>query len=110
MFTGNEDHTISFENAGKLTKNYRNQMNPEDKKGGFFGEKAILTLLSQQDCVGIRYYYGLNEKEEKKVQVLVIVGVDKNENDLVGEKYVCFEMALPCPDCCSNDNILNSDI
>ena len=61
-FTGNEEHTISFNKAAEMTKRYGDQMAKEDRKGGFFGKKAIEALLEQTDCVGIRYYYGLDEK------------------------------------------------
>ncbi len=103
-FTGNEVHNISFEDAAKLTKLYRDQMNEEDRKGGFFGRKAILALLDQKGCVGIRYYYGLDENDK---QVLVIVGADSDENDLIGEDYLAMEMSIPCPNHCGEENILN---
>lgn len=104
-FTGNEHHDISFEDASTLTKKYRDQMAPSSRLGGFFGEAAVRDLLDQTNCVGIRYYYGL-DKDNK--QVLVLVGTDANENDLVGEGKLCMEMAIPCPDRCGNNNILNS--
>jgi hypothetical protein len=104
MFYGNEDHGISFNDASALTKNYR-QANPVDLKGGFFGKDAIMELLNQNGCVGIRYYYGKTSSGEK---VLVLVGTDTNENDLVGATDVCKEAAIPCPPRCGNANLLNS--
>jgi len=107
-FTGEENHEISFEDAAELTKNYRDQMSLEGKKGGYFSRSGILSLLEQDGCVGIRYYYGLTTEES--TQVLVMVGVNENENDLIGGQYVCIEMSIPCPSVCGANNILNSDI
>ena len=108
-FTGNEHHDISFEDAGVMTKRYRDKMstNPPSSwlKGGFFGRAAIETLLAQENCVGIRYYYGL---DENNIQVLVLVGTDSDEDDLVGKDNQCMEMSVPCPDRCGTNNILNS--
>ena len=104
-FTGHENHTITFEEGSDLTKNYRNQMETGDRKGGYFSMDAIQTLLDQDACVGIRYYYGLNEVDK---QVLVVVGVDADENDLIGLRNICIEASVPCPSQCGEDNILNS--
>jgi hypothetical protein len=107
MFTGNENHDIKFADAGVLTKNYRLTIPAGDTLGGFFGKAALLQILNQPNCVGIRYYYGLNANNDK---VLVIVGTDANENDLVDatNNYVCKEMSVLCPPHCGNNNVLNS--
>ena len=103
MFTGNEHHNISIEDASELTANYRSK-NPDDRKGGFFGKAALLSLLNQSNCVGIRFYYGLDADYNK---VLVLVGADSSENDLIGDN-LCMDMACPCPEQCGEDNVLNS--
>ena len=103
MFNGNENHDITLAEAAALTKRYRDQMNSTDRKGGFFGKEKLLEILNQTDCVGIRYYYGL-DRENK--QVLVLTGVLANEDDMVDG--VLAELALPCPIRCGNDNALNS--
>jgi len=102
-FTGNEDHSILIEEASALTSRYRAQLTMGGKIGGFFGKAAIESILDQQDCVGIRYYYGLTEEDE---QVLVLIGVDEDENDLV-EGVVC-EFSVACPPNCGSSNDLNS--
>lgn len=104
-FTGSEQHEISFEVGGALTKKYRDQMAPGQRKGGFFGSEAIQALLNQDHCVGIRYYYGLDKNGK---QELVLVGTDANENDLVGEGNLCMDVSIPCPDRCGENNILNT--
>jgi hypothetical protein len=104
-FTGHEEHNISFEVAAEFTSNYRDQRSSPGRKGGFFGRDAIEALLAQDDCVGIRYYYGLTSDDE---QVLILVGTDANENDLTGEGDGCMEISIPCPDRCGSNNMLNS--
>ena len=103
MFNGNENHDITLAEAAELTKRYRDQMNSTDRKGGFFGKEKLLQILNQTDCVGIRYYYGLDRDNK---QVLVLTGVLANEDDMVDG--VLAELALPCPRRCGNDNALNS--
>lgn len=107
MFTGIEDHAISFRDAGELTHNFRENHPNASVKGGYFSKKAISALLSQNNAVGIRIYFGNDENEQVK---LVVVGVDANENDLVGEENLCMEYSVPCPSKCGNENILNSDL
>jgi len=104
-FTGHEEHQITFKEGSELTKTYRDQMNAGDRKGGYFSKDEILTLLDPSICVGIRFYYGIDEYGK---QVMVLVGVKANEDDLIGEGYYCMEMSVPCPDQCGSDNILNS--
>jgi hypothetical protein len=105
MATGNEDHDITFDNAAVMTAAYRDK-NPGEILGGYFGEKAILEILSQKECVGIRYYYGINTAGDK---VLVLVGIDANDNDQVDatKGNVCKEISVLCPPTCSNANVLN---
>lgn len=103
-FTGNEEHEISFEEAGELTARYR-EAGGASEKGGFFGRASIEALLAQEKCVGIRYYYGLDTQNKR---VLVLVGTDEDENDLVEGHNLCMEMSIPCPNVCGDNNVLNS--
>ena len=102
-FTGHEDHRISCEEASQLTRNYREQ-NPGTSIAEYFGRDALLAILSQKDCVGIRVYYGLDTRTNQKH--LVLVGVEPNKDDIV-EGYIA-ERAIMCPTCCGTPNILNS--
>jgi hypothetical protein len=102
-FTGREEHSISLEDAARLTKRYRDSAPAEAIKGGFFGKEAFLEILDQEDCVGIRYYYGLDANNTK---VLVLVGVKENEDDI--DNGILKEAAQLCPPRCSKINPLNS--
>jgi hypothetical protein len=103
MFTGNEDHVIPLSDGKVFTKNYRETIETGDTLGGFFGKRDLMLLLGQPACVGFRYYYGIDSNNEK---VLVLVGTDENENDLING--IILEKAAPCPTRCGNTNVLNS--
>ena len=104
MFTGNEDHEISLQDAADLTANYRAQFTSTGYiKGEYFGKTAIETVLAQEGCVGIRIYYGLNSENVPK---LVIVGVNEYEDDMTTGTIL--DMGVLCPPTCGVTNDLNS--
>jgi len=102
-FTGKEDHSITLQEAAKLTGNYRTKAEKGAKKGGFFGKDILQKILDQESCVGIRIYFG---EADNGTSEPILVGVDAMENDLIGgllaERYV------PCPPFCGEKNVLNS--
>lgn len=102
--TGQEDHDIDLASAARYTSNYRHTISVDEKKGGYFGKSALLELLAQERCVGLRYYYGIDDARK---QVLVLVGVNSEGDDLIDGKIL--ERSWPCPHACSNSNDLNSD-
>ena len=104
-YTGNEEHSISLQDASELTKNYRDQIDAETSyiKGEYFGKTALQSLLNQTDCVGARIYYGL---KASGIPCLVIVGVDVDGNDITTGEIM--EYGTLCPPDCSTANALNS--
>ncbi len=104
-FDGNENHDISFDEASILTKRYREKEGSSVRKGGLFGRKVIENLLQQDHYVGIRYYYGLDSNDEK---VLILVGTNADENDLVKSNHLAFEYSVASPPRSGEDNMLNS--
>ena len=101
--TGNEDHSISLEDAATLTAAYRSTISTGDTIGEYFGGTAIQTILSQDGCVGIRIYYGI---DSTGVKTLVICGVTSTGDDLYSGSLA--EHGLKCPPDCSSKNALNS--
>lgn len=101
-FTGNEDHSITLQAAAQLTGNYRTN-NPNAILGLYYSKDAILEILNQQDCVGVRAYYAETSTGEK---TLVFVGVNALGNDMVNG--VIADFGVPCPVQCSSANDLNS--
>jgi hypothetical protein len=103
VFTGFEDHTISLEEAGELTRHYRKSAGNGAVKGRYFSRAAMEQLLLQEDTVGIRYYYGIDNENRPQ---MVMVSVDAFGQDLV-EGFV-FGNALPISRFHEESNALNS--
>jgi hypothetical protein len=99
-----QPHEIPLADACAMTSRYRNSGQFNNYFGGFFGSTAIREILDQDSCVGIRYYYGLNDQENP---VLILVGVDAENKDLVEGKIA--EMSLPCPELCDSTSPLKND-
>lgn len=103
QFNGNEDHSITPDEAGNLTRNYRANTVEGAIKAEFFGKDVIQNILIQENCVGIRVYYGQNDNG---TPVLVLVGADANGNDLT--QGIIAEKGLPCPPFCPENSALIS--
>ena len=101
-FTGNEDHSISLQEAADWTENYRDK-NPGEIKAHFFGKTTLQAILDQEDCVGIRIYYALNDEGKK---CLVLTGANANEEDLYNG--VLAEKGKTCPPNCDVNSPLNA--
>lgn len=99
--TGREKHDFPLDEAAKWTKNYR-EKNPNETLAHYFGEKAIRKIFSQPYCIGMRIYYALNDEGEKQ---LIIVGVDKNGDDIY--QGLIAERSIPCPPICGTSGPLN---
>ena len=102
-FQGLQDHHITLAQGAEFTKNYRAN-NPNSMQGGFFSAGVVKEILAQPNCAGVRYYYGWKDNSP----VLVLVGTDVNEHDMVNG--VLAEFAWPCPPFCDSPNALNSDM
>ena len=104
-----------------------------EKRAYFFGRRIIERILAQPGCMGLRVYYAYNN--ETQTRHLVIVGADADQNDQlppldapvhshlqelpqlpaqlqaadkpVATYYTIAEMAIPCPNQCGGDNLLN---
>jgi hypothetical protein len=108
-FDGSEGDPIDLQTAQLWTANYRTQ-NPEELFGHYFGADIIHQILGESGCVGIRIYYAIDEKGERK---LLIVGVDAQGNDLLpiegamnGEGNTIADFSYPCPNMCPPDGSL----
>ena len=103
-YTGNEDHSISLSEAAELTANYRASFTDNAYiKAEYFGKDAMIELLNQSNCVGVRVYYGLDTNGVKR---LVLTGVDGEGNDLY--EGTLMERGVICPPYCALENPLNS--
>ena len=103
--TEQENYFISFEEGASMTQRYRDSMQPSQIKGGFISKEDLIALLNQNDCNGIRVYFGLNENNG---QELVFAAVNDFGNDIIGENKLCIGNMSKCPPNCGASNILNS--
>ena len=102
-FDGTESNPISEENAAAWTRNHR-AANPEHTQSHFFGRDMLLKILKQEECQGIRFYYGLNEDGP----LLLAVGVDGHEDDQLGKTRLIADEAPKGPPRSGQASILNS--
>lgn len=100
-FNPNQDHSISLAEAAVLTKAYRDA-NPGAKIGGFFGKAAIEAILNQTDCVGLKYYFAIENGEP----TLVLCGAKADQDDLY--QGLLAENDVTDPPNSSTPNPLNS--
>ncbi len=101
-FTGDEDHSMSREEAAKLTKSYRDSAPAGAMLGGFFGKTALSDILNQAGCVGMRIYNALLGDGKA---TYVLVGVDSEGEDM--EDGEIAEIMFPCPPICPGGSTLN---
>lgn len=70
---------ISYQMAIDFTQAFE-QAHPNENPGYHLGRNIIEKILAQPGCVGIRFYYGFNEKGQK---TLVYTGMDANGYPMV---------------------------
>ena len=101
-FNGNEGTMIDLADGGDWTKNYRLSANYDGVKSIFYGKTKLQDILGQKGCVGIRIYKAI---DAEGVPVMVLIGTDANENDLL-EGYV-LERGILCPPNCGGGGTTN---
>jgi hypothetical protein len=101
LYTGQEKHAITLDQAVKYIQNFKNNPAAPAIKGAYFGRNIFDKILSQSGCIGIRYYYAATDSG---VATIVLVGVDSHGNDLVNGTLA--EMSYPCPPYCPSPNAL----
>lgn len=102
-FNGNEGEFVSLTDASRWTANYRNTIQSGEVIAFAAGKEKLIELLNQNECLGARIYYAINDNGQKN---LVIVGVDANGDDI--ENGLLIDRLGTCPPLCSKRNSLNS--
>lgn len=107
----NTDHHITLEEAVELTSRYRNEMpgilRPEYADDNVlplsetFEKSIFIDLGSQNECVAIRSYFGMDENHKVR---LIFVGVNENNEDMLNSM---FEHGHRCPPICPPSGPLN---
>lgn len=102
-FNGNEGAVVTLADASRWTGNYRNTIPVGDVIGLFLGKNQLMKILNQPGCMGIRFYYAIDDNGVKN---LVAVGAEANENDMTSG--IILDKCFICPPRCSTKNALNS--
>jgi hypothetical protein len=101
--TGHEDFNTTLTNAIQLPHNFQASV-PNDATlvlGEYFGRDAIMALLNQPNCVGVRIYLG--RKSNGKLAT-VLVGVSGDGHDLTNGPML--ENGYPCPPICDSSSVI----
>jgi|SRR5687767_4324788 len=101
-FTGNEDHTIALEDAAEMNRRFRNNYTNQPL-GVYFSQATLNDVLAQEDCIGIRFYFALDEDDKMK---LTFCGVTTNEDNIL---EIVGDGGMLCPPHCGTSDALNSD-
>jgi hypothetical protein len=96
------DHEVGLTEARELIARSK-RANPGQPSAGAIGRAALDALLAQQDCAGIRIYYG---QKDDGTRTLVLVGMDEMGNDL--DEGLVFDRFLGCPPFCALNSALDS--
>ena len=88
-------HSISRAAAAAMTRRYRAAPDKGPQLAFMFPRDVYERLLAQPGCAGIRAYEALDEKGERQA---VLVGVDKNGDDMMDG--MLFDLSFPCPPYC----------
>lgn len=94
---------VSVTAASALTGAFR-KAHPSQPKCYYFSQQTLNALLNQEECVGLRFYFG---QDADGVLKLVYVGVNGDEDDILDNGLVG-NSGVPCPVSCSATNTLNS--
>ena len=103
-FTGNEDHSISLNDAVSMTTRYR-ESEGSGFLAGFFGKSAIDSILEQSGCVGIRIYNAMDDEDNR---CFVVVGVTSDEKDMYNGELAEFSTGCP-PHCAEGSPLAGSE-
>ena len=75
-FTGKEGSLLSDDLLQKWIQRHQDQ---SEIKAHFFGKDILTKILNQPGCMGIRFYYAIDDKGQK---TLVLVGTDEKGQSL----------------------------
>ena len=113
-FKGNESGPVSRKTAKEWINNYYESESAKETgktviKAHFFGKEKIQKLLDEKDCVGIRIYYGLDDKGD---QILLLVGANGEMEDILPADMtseaedgpMILDDSFPCPPYCSKSS------
>jgi hypothetical protein len=119
----NEGSTpVSFDTAQKQTTDYRDFIGTVgiSEIAFFIKREDIISVLQlpestpvNPDISGMRMYMALQDLPDgKKRSHVYVVATDQKLNDITmdsNKSSLIYDMTWPCPNLCSNPNVLNTD-
>jgi hypothetical protein len=96
VFNGTEGAPIDLTTAATWTENYRNTYSGSgETKAVFIGKDIINNILRQEDCMGLRIYFAIDDNGEKNI---IMVGADSAGTDQV--TGIIADYGVKCPPVC----------
>jgi hypothetical protein len=97
VFTGHENFNTTLDSASQFTHRYQAGL----ALGEYFGRDALMSVLNQPGCVGLRIYQG---RRAEGNSAIVVVGVTADGHDLTMGQML--ETGIPCPPICDTNWVL----
>lgn len=94
---------ITLDEAAQMTARYRATIQPGETIAYAISKDFISRILNQNDCEGLRIYYGKNNLGET---TLVVTGINENKDDMY-TGLIADGMVI-CPVDCGITSPLNS--
>ena len=92
----NSGGIITEQKARELINDFKIQF-PGEVVSSFIGSANVNIILAQENCIGLRIYNGYDTVEQKIS--LVVVGVDRADNDIL-VNGVIYDKMVTCPPTC----------
>ena len=105
-------HDILLAAASTKTQNFQSTYT-NAAKGGAFPKDDVMDILQQPGCVGLRYYFALDNTGTPNAIHVVLCGIDANGDMLtvttngVTTDAKLKDAAMICPPNCTTSNSLN---
>ena len=101
--------SIPLATAKRWAANYRATIKPGEHEAHYFGAESINRVLNEDNSVGLRIYYAIDDEGKKQV---LLIGVDAEGNNLLPEEGaaakattedggpIIVDQSVPCPPNC----------
>lgn len=92
----NNSHVITLQEAIAMTHAFQNSLQFSGQtKAGLVDAAAVMNLLNQPNCVGMRVYFAL---KPNNILTTVLVGTDNNGEDIASG--ILLDDLVSCPPYC----------
>lgn len=104
-FNGSEGDLISLETANRWIARFKDA-HPTGTQAHFFGHEIIQAILAQDESIGIRIYYGIDDAGNRQ---LMLVGATSDGSNIIPSATlrtqdgdgIIGDASFPCPTYCN---------